>query len=424
MNRNIIYIAILGLVIAFLSVISFVWQKNQLNWRETFNEVKKNPYDTYVIAKLLESYADDKGMALLKEGMKPLNFDTSEANYVFIGQGMLWDTLGINTLLSFVARGNRAFISSKTIPNFLMNSVLDSFCNYQRWYDYASVNDTSVVLDLVHPELKMKDTFECYKIVGRAEKLIYEWAYFEPNFFCQNDFSLLPLGTLNGELFNFARLDYGAGAFYLHTTPIAFSNFHLLNKQGVAYAEKVFAHLADAPIYWDVSSQTSEQIARRLNEPSYQPQNRSLSAKGPMQYVLSQPSLAWAWYLTLALSLLYLLFRAKREQKIIPVLAEKKNTSLAFVTTIGRLYFLRQQHKELILKKMQLFLSDVRTTYQLPTQELDEAFAEKLSLRAKVPVEIIVRLIRKYQRIKNADQIEEIDLIEFQRLLSHFQKQV
>jgi hypothetical protein len=409
-----------SLVIALLIVIIFFWQNNQLNWRETFNEVKKNPYDTYVIAKLLESYADSKGMTLLKEGIKPLDFETAEANYVFIGQGMLWDTLGMNTLLSFVARGNRAFISSKTIPSFLINSVLDSFCNHQSWYDYALVNDTSVVLDLVHPELRMEKTFDCYKIVGREEKVIYEWAHFEPDFFCQNNFSPLQLGTLNDELFNFARLNYGDGAFYLHTTPIAFSNFHLLNQQGVSYAEKVFAHLADAPIYWDVSSQTSEQIARRLNEPSYQPQNRGLSAKGPMQYVLSQPSLAWAWYLTLALSLLYLLFRAKREQKIIPVLAEKKNTSLEFVTTIGRLYFLQQQHKELILKKMQLFLSDVRATYQLPTNELDEAFAERLSLRSKVPVEIIMRLIRKYQRIRNADQVEEIDLIEFQRLLSHF----
>lgn len=138
----------------------------------------------------------------------------------------------------------------------------------------------------------------------------------------------------------------------------------MLHESGLAYAEKVFAHLADAPIYWDVSSRTSEQIARRLNEPSYQPRNRGLSAKGPMQYVLSQPSLAWAWYLTLIMSLLYLLFRAKREQKVIPVLAEKKNTSLAFVTTIGRLYFLQNQHKDLIMKKMQFFFE--RYSRKLP----------------------------------------------------------
>ncbi len=423
MNRNAIYITIAGLIIVALAIIFSIRQNNQLNWRETFDEEKKNPYDIYVIAKLLENYTNDKGIIFLKEGIKPLSFEAEKANYVFIGQGMLWDTLSMNTLLSFVERGNCAFISSKTIPNFLINKILDSLCSNQSWYDYDLTYDTSVILDLVHPNLKMEEPFECYKIAGRDEKVLKSWAYFKPHFFCQDSFSPVQLGTLNDEVFNFARLDYGEGAFYLHTTPIAFSNFHLLNKSGLAYAEKVFAHLADAPIYWDVSSRTSEQIARRLNEPSYQPRNRGLSAKGPMQYVLSQPSLAWAWYLTLIMSLLCLLFRAKREQRVIPVLAEKKNTSLAFVTTIGRLYFLQQQHKELIMKKMQFFLSDIRENYHLPTHELDEAFIEKLSLRSKVPAELIVRLIKKYQSINDAKQVDEIDLIEFQRLLSHFQKE-
>lgn len=68
-------------------------------------------------------------------------------------------------------------------------------------------------------------------------------------------------------------------------------------------------------------------------------------------------------------------------------------------------------------------MSDIRENYHLPTHELDEAFIEKLSLRSKVPAELIVRLIKKYQRINDAKQVDEIDLIEFQRLLSHFQKE-
>ena len=147
------------------------------------------------------------------------------------------------------------------------------------------------------------------------------------------------MGYFNDEFSNFARIKYGKGQLLLHTTPIAFSNFHLLREQNVEYAGRVFSHLVEGPIYWDNYSNVSLALARRMNDLAYYNPYKTFNDEGPLQYILSQPALAWTWYLGLTLALLYLLFRAKRKQRVIPVLEPNHNTSLEFISTIGRLVF-------------------------------------------------------------------------------------
>jgi len=220
---------------------------------------------------------------------------------------------------------------------------------------------------------------------------------------------------MNDTLINFMRAPYGEGTFYLHTTPIVFSNYHLLDSTNLAYANGAFSYLPPGKIYWDEYSKTLEAVGRQRNN-----SQRQLSAESPLQYILSQPALTWAWYLLLAMGLLFLLFRTKRRQRVIPVLQPNTNTSLEFVSTIGRLYFLQNSHRKLALQKMKLFQNFVRERYQIRGHELDAEFIEKLIAKSEVSPKLIDKILLIHRNITNSKLVTENTLIDFHNLMDEF----
>ena len=230
------------------------------------------------------------------------------------------------------------------------------------------------------------------------------------------------IGTLNDSLPIFARVAYGDGYFYLHTIPLVFTNIQLLDEEGLEYANRTFSHLQAGPIYWDDYSRVSEWMGRRRNERQYYSASRQLSTESPLQYILGQPPLAWGWYLLLSLGLLYLLFRAKRKQRIIPVLEPNTNTSLEFLSTIGRLYFMQNNHKQLALQQMKLWQSYLRERYLLQTRDMDSAFVEKLAHKSEISKEVINKILLLYRNISSSTFVSENTLIDFHRLLDNFYK--
>src|SRR5690606_30346951 len=98
---------------------------------------------------------------------------------------------------------------------------------------------------------------------------------------------------------NFIKIPYRTGYFYLHTQPAAFTNFHLLKKDHYQYAESVLSYVPKGDVFWYTKGQNSESISG-----------------SPLRYILSQPALKWALYLSLIGILIFILFNAKRKQRI------------------------------------------------------------------------------------------------------------
>lgn len=420
-SRNSIVLA--GVILLLLIGMYAIWQQGtRYDWQENYDDTKKDPYGTQVLRYLLEDYFPNEQVVVLEEGLKEKLTDEGGANYVFTGGGMYMDSLDTQELLQFVERGNTAFISTKVLPQDLMFYALDTLCDDLWWEDFGYFGDTSVTMNFLHPELAREQDFVCKYLKPKSEVEYYTWNYIEEVYFCEADFSFAALGYLGDSLINFARFSYGEGDFYIHSTPLAFTNIQLLEKEGLAYANRVFSHLVEGTIYWDSYSQVPERVAQRLNNPM-QPPNRRLSDKSPLQYVLSQPPLAWAWYLALAMGLLYMLFRAKRQQRIIPVLEKNENTSLTFVKNIGHLYFLQNNHRLLALQKVRLFLADVRERYHINTTNLDDNFVQKLHTRSGVAVASIEKLLLLHRNIQSSSFTSENVLIEVHQLIERFRKE-
>jgi hypothetical protein len=175
------------------------------------------------------------------------------------------------------------------------------------------------------------------------------------------------LGYLNGDWVNFAKFPYGKGQFLLHTSPLAFSNFSLLRPDAQSYAAGVFSHLVDGDIYWDSASRVPESVGRKRNGT-----NTGLPEEHPLSYVLKKPALAWAWYLLVGLSLVWVVFRAKRRQRPIPVILPNENSSFEFISTIADLHFREKNYQGICAQSMRHFLAQLRERYGIAVKRRDE----------------------------------------------------
>lgn len=427
-NKTFLTIGGIGLVVLLL-FIAFGANRSKFDWKEDYKKESVNPYGLYIADELLSKQFSDWKFHEITDsltGTLTNHLRQEPANYVFVGGGMYLSDNDVNELLDFVETGNTALISSRSLPYQLATNFNLNWCeevdNYDydysyEWTDYDYFHDTIATLNFTHPKLESTSDYN-YEFLFKKENRYRDWSYMDANFICEDEIAIL--GLANDSLINFVRLPYGDGYFYLHSTPIAFTNINLLKKQQLEYFNKVFQHLPEGDIYLDYASHVPVDVARRNNDYLNQQQNKNLSTEHPMKYILSQPALRWAWYILLVLALLYLVFRAKRQQRVIPILAQNENSSLEFIQTIGRLNFLKNNHKHIVVQQMKLWQSHVRERYHILPKS--EEFVQKLSTKAKFPKERLEKILLIYRNIEASSYASEKVLIEFHRLLEDFYK--
>ena len=422
-NRKLYYLFGTVALVLFLFFLFTRKKAETFSWQETYLESDKDPYGSYLLRKLMPTYFPDNTFKVIdtKVADQLPAITSKPTSYILLGEAMYFDSIDVAQLLQFVENGNSVFFASKTMPYDLMFHIYYEECNGQFWEDYSHVEDSTVRMNFYHPNLVREQGFD-YSYIYRHQAELYRWHFIDSMYFCQNENGLQPLGYIDSLGVNFARAKYGVGYFYLHTNPVVFSNLQLLEEIGVDYVNQVFAHLPKGTVYWDEVSRVDEAIGRRRNDLLANNPNRGLSADSPLQYVLAQPSLAWAWYLGLALALTYLLFHAKRKQRIIPVLEAKRNSSMEFLATVGSLYFIQQDHRKLAMQKTRLFLVFIRDRYNLSTADLDEQFVARLASRAEVPVSLLNTILEQRKFIKAASSITEKALIRYHVLIDQFYK--
>jgi hypothetical protein len=417
---------LLGVVIAALLAL-FIYirgkEKKQLDWKENYIEKNKDPFGSHVIHEILKTYFPDKKCEDLKDHIakslpKPDSLK-EPANYVFIGDGLFADTADTDKLLLFVQEGHHAFIAANALPNYLLENIFKDSCddggdeyNYFRtdWVDSANLNFN-------HPQLIENKAIK-YEFLIAGKKRNYDWSYIDTlrGECTEGAKNITPLGNFNDENMNFIKVDYGKGSIFIHSNPIAFTNFHLLDSTKLRYAAKAFSHLIAGTIYWDTKSRVSRDVIRRMNG-----SNIRLEKDGPLKYILAQPALRWAWFIGLALIGLYLFFAAKRQQRTIPVLEDKSNTSLEFIQTIGQMYFRQGEHIRLCDMMLKQFQTFVRDRYHLASREMNEDFIQTLAIKSDVPLERIKTIVG-YENLIYRNSITEDSMVDFYQTLNVFYK--
>ncbi|GAB4494581.1 MAG: hypothetical protein OHK0019_21310 [Saprospiraceae bacterium] len=417
-NRTPLLIAALAVVLlAGLFYYTYQSGKSRFDWNDSwsqdaYKETNPQPYGTQVIHRLLEKYFPGKKLTdIQKNIVEELPLDsTGGSNYVFIGEALYMDSLSTEHLLQFVQAGNTAFLASKTIPFDLMFKIYYHECPEAEWNDYDSHFDTVARMTLREPKSASDGSFT-FHYARQNQPQPYNWHFIGGQYFCDS-LPHHPLGYLNDSLINFARYPFGKGYFLLHSNPLVFSNYSLLRAEARPYLEGVLTWLPEGNIYWDAISRVPEAIARRRNRSA----SRALDEEHPLTYILKQPSLAWAWYLLAGLAVTWLFFRAKRRQRIIPVLPKNENSSYEFISTIANLHFKGKNYQGLCIQSMKLFITQIRERYNLVAHieqetlkpHVDSDFFRRLAAVSEVPESQIRDIFTKYTATVQYQPTEEM----------------
>lgn len=387
MDKNIkIYIAVLVFILTLILIIDRD-QPKPIDWRPTYSVNDKIPYGLYVFDKEINGFFKNHKVERIST-LTPYEYldskydeDTLVQDYkikgtfINISESNTIDEQSIKEICYFVSHGNNAFLSMRTFPQFLLDSLKIDVNS-----DYLPTGSASVWL------ANKRTNSKKYNLPQTIE-----------DYFSKIDTSSTTVLGYQGNKkkhINYIKVPYKNGYFYLHTQPIAFTNFNLLKADHYQYAESVLSYLPKGNIFWYTKGQNNEAIS-----------------DSPLRYIISQPALKWAWYFFLFGMLVFIIFNAKRKQRVVPILKPLQNLTVDFTKTIGNLYYQEGDHKNIIDKKIIYFLEKIRTEYLIDTAKLDDIFIQKLhhkTGKSKTDIQELVFLINEHRNSYHGNTEEDL----------------
>lgn len=385
MKKAIPYIVIGVLLLLFIALI---WggKKDQFDHRVTLNRKDKIPYGTYVAYNNLGYIFPGASLNVNKK--EPGYWEDNIVKYDTGNQAMLIVTKEFNAnnqelteLFHFVNKGNDVLISAYDFS-------LDARHFFHMNLGYADagypVDEFSSGLDTLElwlPSSPYTKEPSHFKYPGRKFYSFFESFDTSMSFVMSRaaDSAIVCL-----------RMRAGGGSFFIHTAPLAFSNYFLLHKQNIGYYNSLLSTLNPEAtgVIWD------EYFAHK---PAYDQSKDS----SPLRILLAQRSFKAGLMTALFGLILFMLLGIKRRQRMIPVIKSPANDSLDFVKTIGRLYFQKRDNRNLAQKMGTYFTEYVYSHYHMTTDNMDHDFVTRLSQKSgcdEATIQVITDYIKFTQQ--------------------------
>jgi hypothetical protein len=302
----------------------------------------------------------------------------------------------LERLNRFVRGGNTVFIIARAFSDDAADFFHLNFSGYTDLF-YESASD-SLRIKLQRPFFPVDSLF------------IYPGKRYESSIRKFDSTQTTVLGRNSLGRVNFVGMKKGSGTFYLHTAPLAFSNYFILHKQNVRYYQNAVSVIPKnvTTVLWNDYF---------LQKPQNPREEKDVNWLGAL---FSQPAFRWGFLTALATLLLYTLLGMRRRQRLIPPHDQLRNDSLDFVKTLGRLYYDKRDHKNLAEKMGAYFLEHVRSTYKIVTHTLDEGFVQSLHVKSGYPEPEIKNIVQEIKRFSAWPNLSEEQLARFHKSLELF----
>ncbi|MCF8366165.1 MAG: hypothetical protein K9H16_10300 [Bacteroidales bacterium] len=341
------------LAVIVLIFLLFLYQyKLPHHWEVNLYHDDGNPYGTKYLYEVMKQSRDSSHFVLISNSIsEDLNIADSGSAYLFAGRNFYADSADKKALLDFVTKGNDLFISIHT-PFARGYSFYDAMENFSilNYLCIDSFVDTGTYVSFVYETHVLPFWFYYVHNLKFEENI---WYYFDN---CEEDSGFFSTGnycqsTLNEKYCNMIAFEEGKGTVYLFTNPLMLSNHYLAEPEGLDFANLVLKNFEGKKIYWDEASKYSKVSQPPIPNGSF------------LKYIFSQPGLKWAWYLLVCGVILFIVFRSRRMQQIIPLMPENKNNAANFVRSTAMLYLSSGNHSKIASEMMRQFLSYVKIKY-------------------------------------------------------------
>lgn len=385
-KKNIVWFA-LFLLFFIAYIAAYYFAPKNIDWSFDFRNNSTNPYGAMVMYKGLKkeypkvidnkkSYYQLFKMDLQQQYLK--NSLMFILTYTYEPQKP-----DVEELFDFVESGNDVLISASYIKGLLKDSLEFDYNPY-----FYSKNDTVVSEVLFN---NAPQSYRFYKQTPGASLVSYDTT------------NTTVLGYNEKKEANFIRIKKGKGNFYIHLQPLFFTNYHLLYSNH-EYAFNIISALNPKHIIWDSYSN---------------PYNNA--GGSPIRVLLSKKSFKYAYFVMLFSLILYVLFKIKRKQAIIPVIEPMKNESLDFAKTLSRVYLKKNNNKNIAIKRFKYLIDNIRKRYFIKEGIGNKNLPELIIKKNIADKELVFEIFSKYNRINSQESISDDELITFNKLVEKFE---
>lgn len=389
----------ISLVILVLAAITYglyrYYNQDKVDWTYTLSPEGEEPYGLDIFMNLMENRTDSSSLffstrvphwtiedpaetftfyierapypslshlsnldSLVHEGAHLVNFDLSGLNLA------LWHFMatGDTSLISYQTYyGNNGRVDTSALLNYfneavvserLFNQLIPCDSVYLKWNETGSIGKFAYTndLDTVHGSMWTE---------GYIHKSILD------TLFPEVEITSHVLGS--PENVTSWKIKRGRGYVHFFTAACVFTNYALINKENFPFTRDFLSSLPEGYYFQDY-----------FRPPYEYEQNRPELTQSPLSFILSYPTLRWAWYLLLISLIVFLIFKAQRRQRIVPILPRVTNQSLEFSKSLGVLRFkANQTHDHVVTEIFRQFSIWAKRRFRT-TGVMDTAFKEQL----------------------------------------------
>lgn len=409
MNKERKYYLFLFLTIVLYVVVQSIKPK-PIDWSPFYTKNSSIPYGTQILYSnlsavfsedSLESYDEsiflrDRNLFVESDSTyeEESEFEENlELNEIYINSSFSFDPLETEILLNRSASGAQIFIAGN-LDGLLADTLNIKYDFVFSILDSLTGDDEMVEFKLANPNLEQIKPIEI-----RNTEFYSHFSSFDSS-------NTTILGFMNDSLPNFIRIGFGEGNFYLHSNPKLFTNYYLRDPDFAPYSFASLSYLPNQKTYWDDFYK-----------------NGRAGAGTPLYVILNEDSLRKAWYLTLFAIFMFMIFKSKRVQRIIPILNPPENSSIKFAETIGQLYLEKGNHKKILDKKILFFFEYINSHFGISSEEITEREIENLSLKSGIELNEIESLIDLIHLVKDKEKVTEKELKMVTDQIDQFYKQ-
>ncbi len=366
-------ILLIGIFIFSFSKLRYKLPKS---WNVSLYQNSKDPYGLFIMHEELGKLSNGKMKDL--EKLSELKIDPKKAKdyaVVVLGSEIYFDTVSKN-LLSKIAENGGIVMVADYYDNFGDNTNGKEDV-YEETYstDTPTTDSTESEENMLYNQtININDNFELrtnksFKIKKKKE---IEHHYFSE---ITSDSEILGTLTYKDRTYpNYLKIkpkDY-KGYYLYHAEPLYFTNYYLLNEESYFYAKS---------------------------------------------------ALKAAWITLLVLLFFFLIFRSKREQRIIPIYTKEENHTVEFAKTISSLYQENGEVKDIVSKKIDYFLYKLRKTFLIETDDItNKQFIEIVAQKANLSQEECLEKFTILKNIYQKNQPNEHDLKTVYQIIENYKQ--
>jgi cbb3-type cytochrome oxidase subunit 3 len=414
-------IAVIGLIIVLIIVVVWILsgkgaagkgqqQNNPVtytNWDEEYLLSSKEPKGMFHWNMLLRKHLKKKSTISSIDYFYSIDTipSTAKPTFMFVGDFFVLHQEEINAVMKRVQNGAKLFISHEKMDGLIHQLFFDSIRQ-------GFLFDTSLVV---------ATPSQTYAFTHRYQSLPLACNWYGYKDIVMRD--SLPMDTLSGfgDLLNNAVIQYGEGEVYLNTTPELFMNYQLLTKDGFGLS-KIWLNAIpkNESVYW---LELGRYVSKDSNYEEDLMQDEGEVDDSYLQFIFQDRIRIIALSLLFVGALLFVLFRAKRMQPVVPVIAKKRNMTLIFADTITSIYFNQRNPYSMVKMQQSNFYGLVQKNFNIDlSKEITEKDLISLSQKCNVRIEEIQNILKQLKS-KNEQSCTENDLVEIRKLMLNFYHQ-